>query len=134
MLVPNKCSKECTIKSLISESYHLWKELGKQTLKKYHLKMMNENSRKFGKHYELPLPLENPATTKVPNNSYLAEKRLLSLKKRFLKDPDFLSDYKGFVEELNEKGMQANLIKKPQNTEPGISHIMVYTTLANLGR
>ena len=96
--------------------------------------MMNENSRKFGKHYELSLPLENPATTKVSNNSYLAEKRLLSLKKRFLKDPDFLSDYKGFVEELNETEMQANLIKKTQNAEHGISHIMVYTTLANLGR
>ena len=52
------------------------------------LKMMNENSRKVGKHYELPLPLKNPAT-KLPNNRYLAEKRLLILKKRFLKDPDF---------------------------------------------
>ena len=36
------------------------------------LKMMNENSRKVGKHYELPLPLKNPATTKLPNNRYLA--------------------------------------------------------------
>ena len=49
---------------------------------------MNENSRKVGKHYELPLPLKNPVT-KLPNNRYLAEKRLLILKKRFLKDPDF---------------------------------------------
>ena len=68
------------------------------------LKMMNENSRKVGKHYELPLPLRNPANTKLLNNRYLAEKRLLSLKKRFLKDPDFFSDYKGFVEELIDKG------------------------------
>ena len=63
------------------------------------LKMMIENSRKFWKHYEVPLPLKNPAT-KLPNNRYLAEKRLLSLKKRFLKDPNFFSDYNGFVEEL----------------------------------
>ena len=68
------------------------------------LKMMNENSRKVGKHYELPLPLKNPAVTKIPNNSYLAETRLLSLKKRFFKDPDFFSDYKRFVEELIDKG------------------------------
>ena len=32
------------------------------------LKMMNENSRKVGKHYELSLPLKNPATTKLPKN------------------------------------------------------------------
>ena len=37
------------------------------------LKMMNENSRKVGKHYEVPLPLKNPVTTKLPNNTYLAE-------------------------------------------------------------
>ena len=76
----------------------------KSHLKIEFIKMMNENSRKVGKHYELPLPLRNPATTKLLNNRYLAEKRLLSLKKRFLKDPDFFSDYKGFVEELIDKG------------------------------
>ena len=42
------------------------------------LKMINENSRKFGEHYELPLPFKNPATTKLPNNRYLAEKRYLA--------------------------------------------------------
>ena len=67
-------------------------------------KMMNENSRKVGEHYELPLPLKNRATTKHPNNRYLAGKRLLSLKKRFLKDRAFFSDYEGFVEELIDKG------------------------------
>ena len=67
------------------------------------LKMINENSRKIAKHYELPLPLRNPAT-KLPNNRYLPEKRLLSLKKRFLKHPDFFSDYTRFVEKLIDKG------------------------------
>ena len=66
--------------------------------------MMNENFRKTGKHYELSLPLKNPATIKLANNRYLAEKGLLSLKKTFPKDPDFFSDYKGFVEELSDKG------------------------------
>ena len=51
------------------------------------LKMMNKNSRKAGKH-ELPSPLRNPATN-LSNNRYLAEKRLLSLRKRFLKHPGF---------------------------------------------
>ena len=76
------------------------------------LKMMNENSRKVGKHYELPLPLKNPAVTKIPNNSYLAETRLLSLKKRFFKDPDFFSDYKRFVEELIDKGYPSKSYKE----------------------
>ena len=67
------------------------------------LRMINENPRKVGKH-ELPLTLKNPTTTKLPNNRYQAEKRLLSLKKRFLKDPDFFSDSKRFVEELIEGG------------------------------
>ena len=44
------------------------------------LNTMNKNSRKVGKNCELPLPLRNPAT-KLPNNRYLPEKRLLSLKK-----------------------------------------------------
>ena len=48
--------------------------------------------------------MKNPASTKLPNNRYLAEKRFLSLKKRFLKDPDFFSDYKRFVEELIDEG------------------------------
>ena len=55
------------------------------------LKMMNKNSRKVGKHYKLPSPLRNPATN-LSNNRYLAEKRLLSLKKRFLKHPGFLCE------------------------------------------
>ena len=67
------------------------------------LKMMNKNSRKVRKHYELPLPLKNAAITKLPNNRSLAEKRLLSLKKIFLKNPDFFSDSKGFVEEMIDK-------------------------------
>ena len=53
------------------------------------LKMVNKNSIKAGKHYELSLPLKDPAITKLPNNRYLAEKRLLNLKKRFLMNPDF---------------------------------------------
>ena len=78
------------------------------------LKMMNKNSRKFGKHYELPLPLKNPAITKLSRNRYLAEKRLLSLKKRFLKNSDFFSDYKGFVEEMTDKGYASKSNKEVQ--------------------
>ena len=91
------------------------------------LKMMNENSRKVGKPYELPLPLENPATTKLPNNRYLAEKKLLSLKKRFPKDPDFFSDYKRFVEELIDEGYASQSSKAgPEGGTWYIPHHGVY--------
>ena len=91
------------------------------------LKMMNENFRKVGKHYELPLPLKNPATTILANNRYLAEKRLLSLKKTFLKDPDFFSDYKGFVEELIDKGYVTKSKKEaPEGRKRYIPHHGVY--------
>ena len=63
---------------------------------------MNKNSTKVRKYYEFLLPLKNSAT-KLPNNRYLAEKRLLSLKKIFFKHSDF-SDYKGFVEKVIDKG------------------------------
>ena len=97
-------------------------------------KMMNENSRKVGEHYELPLPLKNRATTKHPNNRYLAGKRLLSLKKRFLKDRAFFSDYEGFVEELIDKGNASKSNREAPEGRTCISHIMVYTTLASLRR
>ena len=92
------------------------------------LKMMNKNSRKVRKHYELPLPLKNTAIVKLPNNKYLAEKRLLSLKKRFLKNPDFFSDYKGFVEEMIDKGYASKSNKEAQEDRtwyiphPGVHH------------
>ena len=91
------------------------------------LNMINENSRKVGKHYELPLPLKNRATTKLLNNRYLAEKRLLSLKKIFLKDPDFFSDYKGFVEELIDEGYPSKSNKEvPEGKTWYVPHHGVY--------
>ena len=49
------------------------------------LEMMDENSKKVGKHYQLPLPLKNH---KFPNNRYLAEKTVI-LKGRFIKNQNF---------------------------------------------
>ena len=90
------------------------------------LRMINENPRKVGKH-ELPLTLKNPTTTKLPNNRYQAEKRLLSLKKRFLKDPDFFSDSKRFVEELIEEGHASQSSKAgPEGRTWYIPHHGVY--------
>ena len=71
--------------------------------------------------------MKNRATTKHPNNRYLAGKRLLSLKKRFLKDRDFFSDYKGFVEELIDKGCASKSNKEaPRRQNMYIPHHGVY--------
>ena len=66
------------------------------------LEMMDENTKKVGKHYQLPLPLKNHK--KSPNNRYLAEKRRQYLKGRFIKNPTFFMDYKGFMDDLMKKG------------------------------
>ena len=112
ILVPNGCSKESKV---VFVEGLCKTDIGEIPFEdRGFLKMVNKNSRKIGKHYELPLPLKNPAITKLPNNRYLAEERLLSLKKIFLKNLDFFSDYKGFVEEMIDKGYAGKSNKEAQ--------------------
>ena len=49
------------------------------------LKIMNQGCSKIGDHYVLPLPFRNTAV-KLPNNGWVAEKRLQGLKKKLQKD------------------------------------------------
>ena len=64
--------------------------------------MMDKNSRKAGTH-ELPWPLKDKQVT-FPNNRFMTEKRLQHFQTRFIKNPDFSNDYKGFIEELIRRG------------------------------
>ena len=66
------------------------------------LEMMDEKTKKVGKHYQLPLPMKNHK--KFPNNRYLAEKRLQYLKGRFFRNLKFFMDYKCFMDDLITKG------------------------------
>ena len=66
------------------------------------LEMMDEKTKKVGKHYQLPLPMKNHK--KFPNNRYLAEKRLQYLKGRFIRNLKFFMDYKCFMDDLIKKG------------------------------
>ena len=66
------------------------------------LEMMDENTKKLGKHYQLPLPLKNHK--KFSNNRYLAEKRPQHLKRRFMKKPKCFMNYKGFMDDIIKKG------------------------------
>ena len=74
------------------------------------LEMMDENTKKVGKHYQPPLPLKNHK--KLPNNRYLAEKKLQYLKGRFIKNPKFFMDYKSFMADLIKKGYAEKSTKK----------------------
>ena len=75
------------------------------------LKLMDENARKIGKNYQLPLPFRDK--TKIfPNNRKVAEKRLGYLQRRFMKNTTFFEDYKRFIDLLNKgyarKGKQGS--------------------------
>ena len=87
--------------------------------------MMDENTKKVGKHYQLPLPLKNHK--KFPNNRYLAEKRVQCLKGRFTKSPKFFMNYKGFMDDLIKKGYAEKSTKEaPEGRTGYISHHGVY--------
>ena len=64
------------------------------------LEMMDENSKKVGKHYQLPLPLKNQ---KFPNNRYLAEKTVIP-ERKIHQEPKFFMGYIGFMDDLMKKG------------------------------
>ena len=73
---------------------------------------MNEKSRKVGEHFEILLPLKD-RSAKLPNNRNMAEKRLHCLKSRFIRNPEFVVDYKRFTEDLLIKGYPKKSTEKP---------------------
>ena len=89
------------------------------------LKLMDEKSRKVGEHFEIPLPLKN-RLVKLPNNRNMAEKRLHCLKSRFIRNPEFFADYKGFTEDLLIKGYAKSTEKPPDGWTWYIPHHGVY--------
>ena len=59
------------------------------------LKILDTETMKVGNHYQKPLPLKNP-DIKLPNSRKVAERRLLYLKKRLMKDDRFYQQYTEF--------------------------------------
>ena len=76
------------------------------------LKLINEKSRKVGEHFEIPLSLNN-RSVKLPNNRNMAAKRLHWFKSRFIRNPEFFADYKGFTEDLFIKEYAKKSTGKP---------------------
>ncbi|XP_077974458.1 uncharacterized protein LOC144430402 [Styela clava] len=54
-------------------------------------------------HYEIDLPFINP-NSKLPSNYLQVKQRTESLKRRFIRDPNFYSEYKDFVENMLTMG------------------------------
>ena len=78
------------------------------------LKILDTETVKVGNHYQTPLPLKNP-DVRLPNNRKLAEKRLLYLKKRLLKDDRFHQQYTEFMQEILDKGYAKESKATPQD-------------------
>ena len=75
---------------------------------------MDKKFRKVGECFEIPLPLRD-RSVKLPNNRIMAEKRLHCRKSRFIRNPEFFADYKGFIEDLLIKGYAKMSAQKPPN-------------------
>ena len=73
---------------------------------------MDEKSRKNGEHFEIQLPLKN-RSVKLPNNRNMAEKRLHCLQSRFIRNPEFFADHKGFIKNLLIKEYAKKSTEKP---------------------
>ena len=80
---------------------------------------------KVGNHYQKPLPLKNP-DVKLPNSRKVAERRLLYLKKRLMKDGRFYQQYTELRQEILKKGYA----KESKSNQDGrvwyLSHHGVY--------
>ena len=68
------------------------------------LKLMDEGCTKSDVHYQLPLPFRN-SEVDLPNNKWLAERRLQCLKKKLQKDEKFCTHYIAFMDDLFNKGL-----------------------------
>ena len=67
------------------------------------LKLMDEVCTRSDGHYQLPLSFRN-SKVDLPNNRWLAERRLQCLKKKLQKDEKLSTDYVAFVDNLFNKG------------------------------
>ena len=67
------------------------------------LKIMDTSVARNGKHYQLPLPFRRDQVI-LHNNRRQAEKRLMTMKRRFYRDKKFFNDYCTFMEDIIRNG------------------------------
>ena len=78
------------------------------------LKILDAQTMKVGNHHQTPLSLKNP-DVRLPNNRKMAERRLLYLKKRLMKDDRFHQQYTELMQEILEKSYAKESKSTPQD-------------------
>ena len=76
-------------------------------------------------HYVHPLPFRDQELF-MPNNKQQAVKRLMGLKRRFIRDDKFFLDYKKYLNDLLEKGYIRRCNEAPTGKTWYIPHHAVY--------
>ena len=95
-------------------------------------RLMDEVCASSDGHYQLPVLLRK-SEVDLPNNRWLAERKLQCLKKKLQKHEKFHTDYVASMDNLINKGYASKSIGKQASISWYIS-IMVYTTLTNQTR
>ena len=95
-------------------------------------RLMDEGCARSDGHYQLPVPFRKYEVD-LPNNRWLAERKLQCLKKKLQKHEKFHTDYVAFMDDLFNKGYASKSIGKQASISWYIP-IMVYTTLTNQTR
>ena len=89
------------------------------------IKTVEQGRSKSGGHYVVPLPFRED-DLEMPNNRKQAMQRFMYLKRKFKRDPSFLDDYKGFMNNLLIKGYARRSDKSPNGKTWYIPHHGVY--------
>ena len=89
------------------------------------LDIVERGTLKKNGHYIVPLPFHDQELVK-PNNKQQAVKRLMGLKRRFIRDNKFFLDYKKYMNDLLEKGYARRCNETPTGKTWYIPHHAVY--------
>ena len=89
------------------------------------LYILEKGTLKKDEHYIVPLPFRNENLV-MPNNKIQELRRLICLKRRFLKDERFFQDYKKFMNDLLIKGYAKRADMSPLGKTWYIPHHGVY--------
>ena len=80
------------------------------------LNIMESSAKKVDGHYEIALPWR-VGSPNFPNNRKMAEKRLISLQRRLMKDPVLKEKYQNVIQGYVEKGHAAKFPEERKNCE-----------------
>ncbi|XP_013394628.1 uncharacterized protein LOC106162063 [Lingula anatina] len=90
-----------SVKEVVTDTAGDLEAIAPSRLDRQFLDIMEKGCKKSdnGVHYEMPLPFRN-GKPRLPSNRDQALSRLMTLKKRFVRDPDFKKDYYTFMNDI----------------------------------